>query len=66
MAIDARSLDRQIEAEAGVWQGWVDQLVRVGPEAHTAAQEVAASAARYYALQSLRRNHFPPTAEDGS
>lgn len=51
-------IDRLIDATKGAFDGWLERLVKNGPDDLTAASEVAASSARYSQLQTLKRGYL--------
>lgn len=51
-------LDNLIKATKGTYDGWLERLVKNGPDDLTAASEVAACSARYNQLMNLKRGYF--------
>lgn len=47
-------VDRLIEATNKTFDGWLDRVVKNGPDDLTAASELAACSARYSQLQTLK------------
>lgn len=51
-------IDRLIEATKKAYDGWLERLVKNGPDDLAAASEVAACSARYNQLISIKRGYF--------
>lgn len=56
--ITATEFDNLIEATKTTYDGWLERLVKNGPDDLTAAQEVAANAARYNHLRAIKRGYL--------
>ena len=51
-------IDRLIEATQKTFDGWLERVVKNGPEDVSAVGELAASSARYSQLMTLKRSYL--------